>query len=131
MQKYYERITGNKLALPMFIWVDLLNGYILLLKSPEVKQILNNCISKLAELESVRNSIAQGKRKGKKNKLPTLSNIGRNLSKKAMCPKKSGVTDFFKLQHPGEVVVLAKSAIFTYKSSSMHALEECCGAIAT
>ena len=59
MQKCYERITGNKLALPKYIWVDVLNEYIPLLKCPEVKLILNNCISKLTELQSVRNSIAQ------------------------------------------------------------------------
>ena len=31
-----------------------------------------------------------------------------------MCPKKVGVTDLFKPQNPGEVVVFAKSAIFAY-----------------
>ena len=41
-----------------------------------------------------------------------------------MSKKKVGVTDLFKLQIPGEVVVLAKSAIFAYKSSSMRALNE-------
>ena len=50
MQKYYKRIIGNKLALAKFIWVVLLNGYIPLLKSPEVKLILNNWISKPSEL---------------------------------------------------------------------------------
>ena len=48
-----------------------------------------------------------------------------------MSNKKVGVTDLFKLQIPGEVVVLAKSAIFAYKSSSMRALNEWRGAIAT
>ena len=62
----YERIIGNKLEVLKFIWVDLLNEHIPLLKSPEVKLILNKCISKLAELQSVRNSIARGKRKAKK-----------------------------------------------------------------
>ena len=60
VQKYHERIIGNKLALPKFIWVELVNEYIPFLKSPEVKLILNNCISKYAELQSVRNSIARG-----------------------------------------------------------------------
>ena len=50
--------------------------------------------------------------------------IGRNLSKKEMCPKKVGVTDLFNPQNPGEVVVLAKSATFAYKSSSVRALDE-------
>ena len=49
MQKCYERITENNLALPTFIWVDLLNKYIPLLKSLKVKLIYNNCISKLSE----------------------------------------------------------------------------------
>ena len=50
---------GSKLALPKFIWVDLLDKYISLLKFPKVKLILNKHISKLAKLQSVRNSIAQ------------------------------------------------------------------------
>ena len=58
VQKYHERIIGNKLALPKFIWLELLNKYILFLKAPEVKLILNICISKHAKLQSVRNSIA-------------------------------------------------------------------------
>ena len=66
MQKYSERITGNKLALPKSILADLLNKYIPLLKSFKVKLILNICISKLAELQSVRNSIARENRNGKK-----------------------------------------------------------------
>ena len=41
-----------------------------------------------------------------------------NLSKKAICPKKVGVTDLLKLENPVKVVVLVKSAIFDYKSSS-------------
>ena len=45
-----------------------------------------------------------------------------------MYPKKVGVTDLFKPQNPGEVVILAKSA---YKSSSVRALGERRGAIAT
>ena len=56
------------------IWVDLLNEYIPLLKSPEVKLILNNCIifqtrraSKCAEFDRARVE------KGEKNKLPTLT----------------------------------------------------------
>ena len=48
-----------------------------------------------------------------------------------MCLKKKvGVTDLLKRQNPGEVVVLAKSAVFAYKSSSMRALDEWHGAIA-
>ena len=66
MQKYYEQIIGNKLALPKFIWVELLNECIPLLKSPEVKLIVNNCIFKLAELQSVRNLIVRGVEKGGK-----------------------------------------------------------------
>ena len=129
MQKYYERIIGNKLALPKFIWVDLLIESISLLKSAEVKVILNNCISKLAEFQSGRNSIARVLREGKKltsniDFFVYFLTIGRNLSKKAMSPQKSGVTDLFKPQNPGEVVVLAKSGIFAYKSSSVRALDE-------
>ena len=41
-----------------------------------------------------------------------------------MCPKKVGVTELFKPQNPSEVVVLAKSATFAYKSSSVRALDE-------
>ena len=42
VQKYSERITGNKLAMPKFILADLLSTYIWLLMSPKVKLILNN-----------------------------------------------------------------------------------------
>ena len=38
--------------------------------------------------------------------------------------KKVGDTDLFKPQNPGEVVVLAKSATFAYKSFSVRALDE-------
>ena len=38
--------------------------------------------------------------------------ICRDLSKKAMCPKKGGGHEPFKTANPGEVVVLAKSATF-------------------
>ena len=119
-----------------FIWVDLLNEYIPLLKSPEVKLILNNCISKLAELQSVGTRSRGGRERGKKINFQHwffvhILTIGRNLSKKAMCLKKVGVTDLFKPQNPGEVVVLAKSATFADKSSSVRALDEWRGAIAT
>ena len=42
-----------------------------------------------------------------------------------------GVTDLIKLQNPGEVVILAKSATFAYKSSSVHAFNEWRGAVVT
>ena len=46
--------------------------------------------------------------------------------------KMLGVTNLFKLQNPGKVVVLAKSAIFAHcKSSSVRALDEWHGTIAT
>ena len=38
--------------------------------------------------------------------------------------KKVGFTDLFKPQNPGEIAVLAKSAIFAYKSSFVRALDE-------
>ena len=41
-----------------------------------------------------------------------------------MYPKKVRVTDLFKPQNTGEVVVLAKSAIYAYKSSSVRTLDE-------
>ena len=60
----------------------------------------------------------RGGRERGKNKLPTIIfcpffDNRQNLTKKAMYPKKVGVTDLFKPQNPGEVVILAKSA---YKS---------------
>ena len=129
VQKCYERILGNKLALPKFIWVDVLSEYIPLLKSPEVNLILNNCISKLAELQSVRNSITRGVKKGEKHKLPTLifcpyfDNWQKFVKEGDGSKKKVGVTDLIKRQNPREVVVLAKSATFAYKSSSVRALD--------
>ena len=96
MQKYSERITGNKLALPKFIWADPLNKYIPLLKSPKVKLILNNCISKLAEPSKCAEFDRAGVQKRKKKLTSNIDffvhflTIGRNLSKKAMCPKKGG-----------------------------------------
>ena len=50
--------------------------------------------------------------------------IGRTLSKKVLCPKKLGVIDLLKPQNPGEVVVLAKSALFVCKYSSVQTLSE-------
>ena len=46
VQRYYERVTGNRLPLPNFIWLDLLNKCIPLLKSIKVKTIFNNGMSK-------------------------------------------------------------------------------------
>ena len=61
-----------------------------------------------------------GKETKKKTSNIDFLSIGRNLPKKAMCPKKGGI----KPQNPGEVVVLAKSAMFAYKSSSVRVLDE-------
>ena len=54
--------------------------------------------------------------------------IGRNSSKKATCLKGGGgrgdVTGLLKPQNLGKVVVLARSALFANKSSSVRALDQ-------
>ena len=116
MQKYSEWITGNKLALPKFILADLFNKDIRLLKSPKVNLLLNNCISKLAKLQSKRNYRAGVEKQKKKT-----SNIdflfifwqSAEIYQRRRCVQtKVGDTALFKPQNPGEVVVLAKSAMF-------------------
>ena len=66
----------------------------------------------------------------KKNELPTLifcsffDNRHKFVKEGDVSKKKGGVTDLLKPQNPGEVVVLAKSAVFAYKSSSVRAFDE-------
>ena len=129
MQKYYERIIGNKLSLLKFIWVDLLNECIPLLKSPEVKLILNTLHFQIRRASKCAEFDRTGVGKREKHKLPTLIfspflDNRQKFVKEGNVSKKVGVTDLFKSQNPREVVVLAKSVIFAYKSSSVHVFDE-------
>ena len=72
MQKYYERIIGKKLSLLKFIWVDLLNKCIPLLKSPEVKLILNTLHFQIRRASKCAEFDRMGVGKREKHKLPTL-----------------------------------------------------------